>query len=727
MDCYCTFWHQSATADRAVVDVFSTRARTDTPWRPTATEKGGSTSAGRSGIEWREEPHAACEAARRGWRSWWPRCGAAGRDIRAAAAGPGSGRQRPGHPLHRQQPHPGQRPARNVAGPRRGGGRSAADRAGGVWRLLARNHLARGDAARAIAEGGWRVVILQQGPSGQPDSRVLLRRDTAAFDRLIRGARAKTALFSVWADSQGPSTFDDIRESYSLAAADVNGLYLPVNEAWTIARNRKPPRCASTPTTASTLGGGILARRAGHRRCAHRHPSRADAGIVRASRRERGRRRPGGRERAAGRRRRRARCARGSRGAIIPAPGARSCASPLIIRPRPHDGCVVRHSRIIVRPCPRKTFASATTSAAPCWRAAWRSRPRLASSCSLALAAPPRCSWTWPTSSIASHLRRDRQPRGRPSRVLGAPVAARGRAGGRAREGGRAARRGPTARPLGSTPQGRVGPAPAPRDSGQHRGYRLVLLPCAGNLIPASASPVGSSGSRLPIGSVLAAAHIPKRAGRSDAGGGDDGLPGSVQPAQGSGPLGGLRQGRDPRTGDRTRHSRARPVRKPALLRQVFALCASSPAQIVSLQKLQGQLQDAGALETIAHYLSLLEEAFLVAALEKHSLGAVRRRAPPPSWSPYNALLAVSDPRGAPDQARRSMALRSVGGERLSRLRLEPGQRLTYWREEPYEVDAILEGSCGRWAIEVKTGTVDAVALRELGEFTRRFPSDPGH
>ena len=84
------------------------------------------------------------------------------------------------------------------------------------------------------------MVILQQGPSGQPDSRVLLRRDTAAFDRLIRGARAKTALFSVWADSQGPSTFDEIRESYSLAAADVNGLYLPVNEAWTVARDRSP-------------------------------------------------------------------------------------------------------------------------------------------------------------------------------------------------------------------------------------------------------------------------------------------------------------------------------------------------------------------------------------------------------------------------------------------------------------------------------------------------------
>src|SRR5271167_2121522 len=47
-------------------------------------------------------------------------------------------------------------------------------------------------------------------------------------------------------------------------------------------------------------------------------------------------------------------------------------------------------------------------------------------------------------------------------------------------------------------------------------------------------------------------------------------------------------------------------VRRPALLRQVFGVAASSPAQIVSLQKIQGQLQDAGALATIAHYLGLL-------------------------------------------------------------------------------------------------------------------------
>lgn len=44
-------------------------------------------------------------------------------------------------------------------------------------------------------------------------------------------------------------------------------------------------------------------------------------------------------------------------------------------------------------------------------------------------------------------------------------------------------------------------------------------------------------------------------------------------------------------------------------------VAATSPAQILSLQKIRGQIRDAVALETIAHYLVLLEEVFLVVAI----------------------------------------------------------------------------------------------------------------
>jgi uncharacterized protein len=166
-------------------------------------------------------------------------------------------------------------------------------------------------------------------------------------------------------------------------------------------------------------------------------------------------------------------------------------------------------------------------------------------------------------------------------------------------------------------------------------------------------------------------------------------------------------------------------VRRPALLRQVFAVAAASPAQIVSLQKLQGQLREGSALETIAHYLHLLEEAYLVAALEKHSGRATRRRAAPPKLVTLdNALVAAVDPRGAPERAREPERFGAWVENACLAFAYNAGQRVTYWREEPLEVDAIIEGTWGKWAVEIKTGArIEAADLRALAELTRREPS----
>jgi hypothetical protein len=50
------------------------------------------------------------------------------------------------------------------------------------------------------------------------------------------------------------------------------------------------------------------------------------------------------------------------------------------------------------------------------------------------------------------------------------------------------------------------------------------------------------------------------------------------------------------------------------------------------------------------------------------------------------------------------------------------GQKVSYWREEPLEVDAVLEGSWGSFAVEVKTGSFQASELRALLELVRRYP-----
>jgi uncharacterized protein len=162
-------------------------------------------------------------------------------------------------------------------------------------------------------------------------------------------------------------------------------------------------------------------------------------------------------------------------------------------------------------------------------------------------------------------------------------------------------------------------------------------------------------------------------------------------------------------------------IRRPALLRQLFALCVGAPASIIALQKLQGQLQDAGALETIAHYLRVLEDAFLIAALEKHAAHTTRRRAAPPKLIALsNAFLGASDSRGIPEQSLEPERFGAWVENACLAYAWNAGQHVTYWREEPFEVDAILEGSWGRWAIEVKTGVWTARDLGGLLEFTRR-------
>ena len=165
-------------------------------------------------------------------------------------------------------------------------------------------------------------------------------------------------------------------------------------------------------------------------------------------------------------------------------------------------------------------------------------------------------------------------------------------------------------------------------------------------------------------------------------------------------------------------------VRRPALLRQVFAIAAALPAQIVSLQKMLGQLQDSGALETVAHYLALLQDAYLIAPIEKHSPQIHRRRASPPKLVVLNnALLSASHPDGAPDPAREPERFGVWVENACLAFAINQGQQVLYWREEPLETDAVCDGSWGKLAVEVKTGRFDVQALRGLLEFCRRNPA----
>lgn len=113
----------------------------------------------------------------------------------------------------------------------------------------------------------------------------------------------------------------------------------------------------------------------------------------------------------------------------------------------------------------------------------------------------------------------------------------------------------------------------------------------------------------------------------------------------------------------------------------------------------------------------------MVAGLQKHSTRAIRRRSAPPKLVVLsNALLAAADPRGAPDPATEPVRFGTWVENACLAHAWNAGQDVRYWREEPLEVDAVLEGSWGAWAVEIKTGTVQATDLRGLLELTRRYP-----
>jgi hypothetical protein len=102
------------------------------------------------------------------------------------------------------------------------------------------DHWNEGSAVREIRKGGWEWVVLQQGPSSTAINRDSLILSTRQFAAEISRVSARTTLFSAWPSDPRRQDFPRAIESYALAAAEVNGLLLPVASAWLAAWRRDP-------------------------------------------------------------------------------------------------------------------------------------------------------------------------------------------------------------------------------------------------------------------------------------------------------------------------------------------------------------------------------------------------------------------------------------------------------------------------------------------------------
>jgi predicted AAA+ superfamily ATPase len=149
-------------------------------------------------------------------------------------------------------------------------------------------------------------------------------------------------------------------------------------------------------------------------------------------------------------------------------------------------------------------------------------------------------------------------------------------------------------------------------------------------------------------------------------------------------------------------------VDKPALLRSLFRLVCDYSAQIVSYQKLTGQLQDAGNTTTLAHYLDLLAAAGLAVGLEKYAPGKVRQRRSTPKLLALDTALVsatsgrtFAEARDDPEHWGRLVET-AVGAQLVARR--DPRAEILYWRHRGKEVDFVIERGSQLTAVEVKSG-----------------------
>ena len=166
-------------------------------------------------------------------------------------------------------------------------------------------------------------------------------------------------------------------------------------------------------------------------------------------------------------------------------------------------------------------------------------------------------------------------------------------------------------------------------------------------------------------------------------------------------------------------------IEKPALMRRLMDLAVHYSGQILSYNKMLGQLQEAGNATTLAEYLDLLSEARLVTGLPKYSGARYVVRGSSPKLNVLNTALLTARLTRSFEEVRADRTLwgrlvESAVGAHLSNTAGLTAD-LYHWREGMHEVDFVLSRGLGPVGIEVKSGA--GVGKRSAREaFHRRFP-----
>lgn len=166
-------------------------------------------------------------------------------------------------------------------------------------------------------------------------------------------------------------------------------------------------------------------------------------------------------------------------------------------------------------------------------------------------------------------------------------------------------------------------------------------------------------------------------------------------------------------------------VDKPALLRQLFEIGCAYSGQILSYNKIVGQLQDAGNTTTLANYLTLLSQAGLLSGLEKYAGNKIVQRGSSPKFQVHNTALLSAQSNYTFAQIRQRPDLwgrqvESAIGAHLINHGLANDFKVHYWREANQEVDFVLEKRGAVIGLEVKSGPTGG-CHSGIGAFRQKF------
>jgi hypothetical protein len=123
-----------------------------------------------------------------------------------------------------------------------------------------RQHWNAGDAPRAIKDGAYDYVVLQEQSTLPVKNARRMHENVRLFDGAIRAAGAKTALYTTWARRNAPESQQAITDAYAGIGRELGATVVPVGVAWqSFLGKHDQPALHDKDQSHPTLAGSYLA------------------------------------------------------------------------------------------------------------------------------------------------------------------------------------------------------------------------------------------------------------------------------------------------------------------------------------------------------------------------------------------------------------------------------------------------------------------------------------